>query len=94
MAHGILKPLFPLGAVYLAAGVSALGLDPYAIARMPHRHQCGDRGDLDEEDKAANDSDQGPGGRLLGLYGIEAGALYLITGHGRPVTTVMLRDEY
>jgi|GEM_PF-2342813 len=65
MGCRILEPLFPLGDVYLTAGVAALELDPDEIGRLLHRHQCGDWGDLDEEDKAANDLDLREGGRLL-----------------------------
>lgn len=41
MGYRILKPHFPLGNVYMTAGVAALELDPDEIARLLHRHQCG-----------------------------------------------------
>lgn len=65
MGYRILKPLFPLGNVYLTAGVAALELEPDKIVRLLHRHQCGDWGDLDDEDKLANDRDLKCGERLL-----------------------------
>jgi hypothetical protein len=94
MGYHILKPLFPLGNVYMTAGVAALELDPDHIARLLHRHQCGDWGDLDDEDKQANDRDLRSGERLLSRYDTEAGALYVITERDRSMTTVLLRSEY
>ena len=94
MGYRILKPLFPLGNVYLTAGVAALELDPDKIARLLHRHQCGDWGDLDDEDKQANERDLKCGERLLSRYDTEAGPLYVITERDRSTTTVLLRNEY
>ena len=94
MGYRILKPLFPLGNVYLTAGVAALELDPENIAQLLHRHQCGDWGDLGDEDKQANDRDLKCGERLLSRYDTEAGPLYVITERDRSTTTVLLRNEY
>ena len=94
MGYRILKPLFPLGNVYLTAGVAALELEPDKIVRLLHRHQCGDWGDLDDEDKLANDRDLKCGERLLSRYDTEAGPLYVITERDRSTTTVLLRNEY
>jgi len=93
MAYCILKPLFPLGRVCLTAGVAALELDPEEIFRLLHRHHCGDWGNLDDEDKAANDLDLREGGRLLSRYDTEAGSFYVITEWDRSATTVILREE-
>jgi len=54
MGFRILRPLFPLGDVYLSAGVAALVLDPAEIDRLLNRHHCGDWGDLDTDDKRAS----------------------------------------
>lgn len=94
MGYRILKPLFPLGNIYLTAGVAALEFEADEIARLLHRHQCGDWGDLDDEDKQANDRDLKLGERLLSRYDTEAGALYVITERDRSTTTVLLRSEY
>jgi hypothetical protein len=48
--------------------VVALELDPDHIALFLHRHQCGDWGDLDDEDKQANERDLKTGERLLSRY--------------------------
>lgn len=71
MGFRILRPLFPLGDVYLSAGAAALALDPAEIDRLLNRHHCGDWGDLDSEDKRANDHDLKDGERLLSRYDIE-----------------------
>ncbi|MGD9746613.1 MAG: hypothetical protein AB7I98_03040 [Verrucomicrobiales bacterium] len=74
--------------------MAALEIDPDEIAWLLHRHQCGDWGDLDDEDKQANDRNLINGGRLLSRYDIEAGSFYVITEWDRSVTTVILREEY
>ena len=94
MGYRILKPLFPLGNVYLTAGEAALELDPDQIGTLLHRHQCGDWGDLDGEDKQANDRDLKCGERLLSRYETETGTLYVVTERDRSTTTVLLRSEY
>jgi hypothetical protein len=94
MGYRILKPLFPLGNIYMTAGVAALKLDADEIGRFLHRHQCGDWGDLDDEDKQANESDLKLGERLLSRYDTGAGSLYVITERDRSTTTVLLRSEY
>jgi hypothetical protein len=95
MGFRILRPLFPLGDVYLSAGAAALELDPAVIDRLLNRHHCGDWGDLGEDDKRANDLDLKEGGRLLwSRYDTEAGSFYVITEWDRSMTTLMLREEY
>jgi hypothetical protein len=94
MGFRILRPLFPLGDVYLSAGAASLELDPAVIDRLLIRHHCGDWGDLDSEDKLANDRDLKDGGRLLSRYDIEAGSFYVITEWDWSMTTLMLREEY
>jgi hypothetical protein len=94
MGFRILRPLFPLGDVYLSAGAAALSLYPAEIDRLLNRHHCGDWGDLDTDDKQANDLDLKDGGRLLSRYDLEAGSFYVITEWDRSMTTLMLREEY
>ena len=94
MGFRMLRPLFPLGDVYLSAGAAALELDPAVIDRLLNRHHCGDWGDLGEDDKRANDLDLKEGGRLLSRYDTEAGSFYVITEWDRSMTTLMLREEY
>lgn len=94
MGFRVLRPLFPLGDLYLSAGAASLELDRDIIDRMLHRHHCGDWGDLGDDDKRANDRDLKLGERLLSRYDREAGPLYVITERDRSMTTVLLRSEY
>ena len=94
MGFRILRPLFPLGDVYLSAGAAAMALDPAEIDRPLNRHHWGDLGDLGDDNTRAKDLDLKGGGRLLSRYDIEAGSFYVITEWDRSVTTLMLREEY
>jgi hypothetical protein len=94
MGFRILRPMFPLGDVYLSAGTAAMALDPAVIDRMLNRHHCGDWGDLGEDDKRPNDLDLKEGGRLLSRKDLEVGSFYVITESNRSTATVMLREEY
>ena len=78
MGFRILRPLFPLGDVYLSAGAAALELDPATIDRLLNRHHCGDWVDLDTDDKQANDRDVNDGGRLLSRYDSKRQAEHLL----------------
>lgn len=87
-------PRFPLGSVVATAN---------AIATFPSqtlqdslvRHSRGDWGDLSSEDRKANESALGYGGRLLSSYQIpELGKLWIITESDRSVTTLLLPEDY
>jgi hypothetical protein len=59
------------------------------------RHLSGDWGDLDAEDKAANDQSLIDGSRLLSAYHSAKGIkFWIITEADRSVTTVLLPSEY
>jgi len=59
------------------------------------RHHRGDWGDLDEEDKAANDQALIDGGRLFSAYHSATGIkVWIITEADRSATTVLLPSEY
>ena len=61
------------------------------------RHSLGDWGDLDEEDREANDRALQDGGRLLSAYrtaGESAVKFWIITEWDRSVTTILLPEEY
>ena len=89
-------PKFPLGRVLMTRGVQALvqdgRLDPRSLLQ---RHVVGDWGDLDEEDKRANDASVEDGSRLLSSYRIDPGlTVWVITEADRQVTTLLLPSEY
>lgn len=85
---------FPLGSIYSTPGV---------IQSIPHqeivdaimRHVSGDWGDLDREDKQANDDAILHGGRLLSAYTSSDGIrFWIITEADRSMTTILLPEEY
>ena len=92
MAYRLMEPRFPLGKSVATPGALALGIDlkPYL-----HRHHCGDWGDLDAEDKQANEEALEQGMRLLSCYQVGDGKrIYIITEWDRSVTTLLLPEEY
>ena len=59
------------------------------------RHRSGDWGELDADDRVANDAAVEGGGRVLSAYKLKNGArLWVITEADRAVTTLLLPDEY
>ena len=71
------------------------------IIGLLDRHSAGDWGDLDGEDKAANDADHSQAeGRLFSSYDTEAyGTIWVITDDlrgegGGPITTVLFPADY
>jgi hypothetical protein len=58
------------------------------------RYSRGDWGELDGEDKQANDYALKHDERLLGKYPTSEGPIYIITEWDRSVTTILFPDEY
>lgn len=59
------------------------------------RHLAGDWGDVDAEDKAANDQALIDGTRLLSAYTLPNGVkIWIITEADRSTTTILLPEEY
>lgn len=89
------KPLFPLGRIVSTPGALALldsiGLSPSTLL---DRHNSGDWGDLDDEDKTTNDEAVKHGDRILSAYETDGGKIWIITEWDRSVTTVLLPSEY
>jgi hypothetical protein len=89
------KPLFALGQMVATPGaleaMEKLDISPLALLS---RHQRGDWGDLDEEDKATNDDALKAGRRVLSAYRFEKATLWVITEADRSATTILLPEEY
>jgi hypothetical protein len=91
------RPSFSLGAVVATPGaistMEQFGIDP---ASLLARHVAGDWGDLDDEDRAANDEALLYGSRLFSAYGDanSESRIWLITEWDRSVTTFLLPSEY
>lgn len=65
------------------------------ILRGLQRHQAGDWGDAEAEDRQANDRALVEGTRLLSVYHTSAGLkFWIITEADRSVTTVLLPEDY
>ena len=93
-AYGAAIAKFRLGR--LVATPNALAqLTERDIAVAIGRHSSGDWGDLDSEDKKANERALAEGTRLLSVYH-SAGKVkfYLITEADRSVTTILLPEDY
>jgi len=84
----------PLG--MLVATPNALAnVNSEEIQKALQRHVVGDWGELDEEDKKANDQALQNGERLLSAYQSATGTkFWIITEADRSVTTVLLPEDY
>lgn len=76
---------------------------PNALSQLTHedilmgirRHQAGDWGDLDTEDKAANDRALVERTRIFSVYRSALGVkFWLITEADRSATTVLMPEDY
>lgn len=84
---------FNVGAVVATPGALA-DFEPAEILTCLWRHVRRDWGDLDPDDKAANDAALVNGARVLSAYKIGARKLWIITEADRSYTTVLLPEEY
>jgi hypothetical protein len=84
--------LFPLGQTVATPGaIEALLRTKTLPTHLLARHQTGDWGDVDAEDKAANDLDLIHGGQLLSAYRLEDSTkVWVITEADRSATTFLL----
>jgi hypothetical protein len=89
-------PLFPLGHVVATPGaLDAVAGHPGLLHRLVARHVHGDWGDLDAEDRQANDVALRVGSRIFSAYTTANGVkLWIITEADRASTCVLLPDEY
>lgn len=90
------KPLFTLGQTVATRGALAAmqqaAISPLALLS---RHQRGDWGNLDNEDKQANDQALTLGDRIFSAYQVtEAVKFWVITEADRSATTILLPEEY
>lgn len=90
-----IRPLFGLGRTLSTPGalVVMLGIDVSPISLLS-RHQRGDWGELDPEDKAENDTALITGARIFSAYIFDTVKLWVITEADRSATTILLPEEY
>lgn len=91
----LLEPRFLLGRYYATAALAKWaeqsGID---LAKYMRRHHCGDWGDLDSEDKQANEDALEHGSRIFSCYLVSDKKIYIITEADRSMTTVLFASEY
>lgn len=91
----LMQPRFQLGQTFATAGVTAWAeRQEIDMTRLLWRHHIGDWGDLDTEDKAANENALAHGSRIFSSYKIADRKCYVITEADRSMTTIMLATEY
>ncbi len=90
------KVLFPLGNVYLTIGArEALEESNQTANAFLSRHQCGDYGDICEDDKRENELSVKEGFRILSSYKTSQGVkIWVITEADRTSTTLLEPNEY
>ena len=86
----------PLGRIVATPGalrlLSRLRTNPTALL---YRHSQGDWGDVDPEDRTANDTYRRTGGRILSSYRLDAETkVWVITEADRSSTCILLPEEY
>jgi hypothetical protein len=90
------QPLFALGKTLATRGavvvMQKLGVSPLALLS---RHQRGDWGNLDKEDKQTNVQALTHGDRIFSAYQVtDAVKFWVITEADRSATTILLPEEY
>ena len=87
---------FPLGTFCITSGAeAALLASDVCLADLLTRHVRGDWGEMDAQDRQANEAALRNGQRLLSAYRLPDGQmLWIITEADRSATTALLPDEY
>jgi hypothetical protein len=93
-ANGLAAMKFSLGQIVITRGARAAIPNEEVLAALK-RHAAGDWGELDSEDREANEQALRDGSRLLSVYRSATGVkFYVITEHDRSLTTILLPEEY
>ncbi len=90
------RPLrISIGTLAITGGVMAL-VDDAGVDLAPYivRHLTGDWGEMDAEDRAANNRALATGDRILSRYETPGGVIWIITEAGHGESTVLLPEEY
>lgn len=87
---------FPLGQVVATPGaLEALKDAGHQPLEFLARHATGDWGELDADDKAANEAALVQGLRLLSAYDLRnSDRIWILTEADRSVTTILLPSDY
>lgn len=88
------QPKFPLGRTVITRHALSVLTHEDVLAALS-RHAAGDWGDLDAEDRVANERALLDGSRLVSVYRSMSGQrFYVITEWDRSITTVLLPEDY
>lgn len=90
------RPLFPLGKVVATPGAMSL-FEALSTSPLEYlvRHVLGDWGELDAEDRQANEAALVHGSRIVSSYRLQGEhRIWLITEADRSATTFLLPEEY
>ena len=100
----VINPVFQTGQIVASRGVYDLACQnadfAQFIQKCLNRHVKGDWGDLDSEDKQANDHSLKEGSRLLSAYNDDrfprhgVATIWIITEADRSSTTILFPGEY
>ncbi len=89
------KPLFSLGQTVATPGaLAAMQQAAISPTALLSRHHCGDWGEMDNEDKQANDDALTYGDRIFSAYRFDTVKFWVITEADRSATTILLPEEY
>ena len=91
----LIEPKFSIGKIYATAGVAAWAEDHRIdLTRYLRLHHCGEWGELEEEDKQANEDALKFGARILSAYRVGERKIWVITEADRSHTTMLFPSEY
>ena len=100
----VINPTFPTGQIVATRGVYDLASQNPDFAKFVqkslNRHVKCDWGDVDDEDREANNRSVKEGTRLLSAYNDDCfprhgiSTIWIITEADRSVTTILFPDEY
>lgn len=89
------KQLFELGQCVATPGALALlAKDDVPCAALLMRHCLGHWGDIHPDDVGANEHAIKAGLRIMSVYTLRIGTVWVITEADRSATTVLLPEEY
>ncbi|MGF1871985.1 type I restriction endonuclease subunit M [Photobacterium indicum] len=86
---------FELGQSIMTRGVADLfNHDSHLLVPFLMRHQCGNWGEVCEEDKQVNNEATHTNQRIISVYKFKGEKFWIITEWDRSVTTALLPSEY
>jgi hypothetical protein len=88
------QPRFEMGNIFTTPGADELITNGLLADLYLDRHWRGDWGDIDAEDKDANEQALVHGDRLLSCFNTAVGRIWIVTEADRTTTSILTPDEY